>query len=187
MNKKKALTTSEVAKYCSVNIRTVLRWIDSGKLKSFKLPGRGDNRIVVSDFINFLNDNKIPIPIEFADKNKNILVIEDEELISDFIKKILESAGYNVAVAINGFAAGSMLETFHPKLVTIDLSMPGMDGFEVLDYIKSDTNYESIKILIISAGDDSEMQKALKAGADDFMFKPVKQDELIDKINKILS
>ena len=50
----KTLTSGEIATYCDVNLRTVIRWIESGKLKGFKLPGRGNNRVLVSDFVSFL-------------------------------------------------------------------------------------------------------------------------------------
>ena len=59
--KKKALTTGEVASYCGVNFRTVIRWIEKGYIESFKLPGRGDNRIRVDHFVNFLHHNKMPV------------------------------------------------------------------------------------------------------------------------------
>ena len=50
----KTLTSGDIAQYCDVNLRTVIRWLESGKLKGFKLPGRGNNRVLVSDFIEFL-------------------------------------------------------------------------------------------------------------------------------------
>ena len=49
----KTLTSGEIASYCDVNLRTVIRWIESGKLKGFKLPGRGNNRVLVEDFVAF--------------------------------------------------------------------------------------------------------------------------------------
>ncbi|MEI8650520.1 helix-turn-helix domain-containing protein [Paraglaciecola sp. Hal342] len=50
----KTLTSGEIAKYCDVNLRTVIRWIDSGRLKGFKLPGGGNNRVTEEDFVDFL-------------------------------------------------------------------------------------------------------------------------------------
>ena len=60
--KKRILTTGEIAEYCGVNFRTVIRWIKRGHLEAYQLPGRGDNRIKVEDFIHFLDEHKMPIP-----------------------------------------------------------------------------------------------------------------------------
>jgi len=62
---KRTLTTGEIARYCGVNFRTVIRWIKRGYLNAFQLPGRGDNRVEVEDFLIFLKKNNIPIPEEF--------------------------------------------------------------------------------------------------------------------------
>ena len=62
--KKRVLTTGEVADYCGVNFRTVIRWIKRGQLDAYQLPGRGDNRIEVDDFIDFLITHKMPVPDE---------------------------------------------------------------------------------------------------------------------------
>jgi len=61
---KQVLTTGEVAGYCGVNFRTVIRWIKRGYLTAFQLPGRGDNRVRVEDFVTFLEENRIPVPHE---------------------------------------------------------------------------------------------------------------------------
>ena len=58
MTKAKTLTTGDIAQYCDVNLRTVIRWIDNGSLKGYKLPGGGNNRVTVKDFVAFLNENK---------------------------------------------------------------------------------------------------------------------------------
>ena len=58
MNDKRTLTTGEIANYCGVNFRTVIRWIQRGQLRAYQLPGRGDNRVEVHNFIAFLRENK---------------------------------------------------------------------------------------------------------------------------------
>jgi excisionase family DNA binding protein len=65
---KRTLTTGEIAHYCGVNFRTVIRWIKRGYLNAFQLPGRGDNRVEVGDFLAFLERHNIPIPEELQDK-----------------------------------------------------------------------------------------------------------------------
>ena len=72
MREKQALTTGEVAKYCGVNFRTVIRWIERGHLDAYKLPGRGDNRIPVESFVDFLNNNNMPVPEELDSGDINL-------------------------------------------------------------------------------------------------------------------
>ena len=69
MNDKRILTTGEIANYCGVNFRTVIRWIQRGQLRAYQLPGRGDNRVEVHNFIAFLRENNIPIPRDFLVPN----------------------------------------------------------------------------------------------------------------------
>ncbi len=64
---KRSLTTGEVAYFCGVNFRTVIRWIKRGHLNAYQLPGRGDNRIGVGDFLNFMEKYGMPVPEEFQD------------------------------------------------------------------------------------------------------------------------
>lgn len=61
---KHTLTTGDIAQYCDVNSRTVIRWIRRGHLRAYQLPGRGDNRIDVEDFLDFLWQHKMPVPEE---------------------------------------------------------------------------------------------------------------------------
>ena len=59
---KQTLTTGEIAQYCGVNFRTVIRWIKRGYLDAYQLPGRGDNRVKIIDFIDFLDRFNMPVP-----------------------------------------------------------------------------------------------------------------------------
>lgn len=71
---KQALTTGEAAKYCGVNFRTVIRWIDRGHLGAYKLPGRGDNRIPINGFVDFLRKNDMPIADELLSSDRQLLL-----------------------------------------------------------------------------------------------------------------
>ena len=86
----KTLTTGEIAKICDVNLRTVIRWIERGDLKGFKLPGRGNNRITLHDFVNFLKLHDMPIPAELIhDRDNHILIVDDEVPFSKSIQRVL--------------------------------------------------------------------------------------------------
>jgi len=125
-------TTGEIARMCKVNLRTVVSWIKQGLLKSYKLPGaRGDNRIEYRILIAFLKEHSIPIPQELKEKNNKVLIVDDEENVVHSIQRYLKRKGYETSTATNGFAVGSLLHSFHPAVVVLDLKMPGLNGFDI--------------------------------------------------------
>ena len=219
---KDALTTGDVAKYCGVNFRTIIRWIEKGYLDAYKLPGRGDNRIPVASFVAFLRSNNMPVPEEFKDveasdantdtKNKSVndgsdiaakpnetsassnsdkpekpkvLIIEDEALMAKSIERVVRRAGYEVALAANGIEAGIMLERFKPDLITLDLQMPGMSGFEVLEALKANQSYQDIKVLVVSAATKVKLLEVMELGVDGVLEKPFKSEDLLARVLEI--
>ncbi|MCV6615891.1 MAG: response regulator [Cellvibrionaceae bacterium] len=188
MEKPQVLTTGEAAKYCGVNFRTVIRWIERGRLEAYKLPGRGDHRIRVEDFLNFLETNAMPVPDELrpADAEPKVLVVEDQLEMASAMRRVLRRGGYEVEVAADGFAAGLMLAQYHPTLITLDIKMPGMDGYEVLKLMRDQPKYKNVRVLVVSAETPDGMQKALEFGADDILSKPFDNQDLLDKVSALL-
>ena len=184
----KSLTTGDIAKYCDVNLRTVIRWIDNGSLKGYKLPGRGNNRVKVEDFLLFLNENNMPVPDELAAKsqNKNILIVDDEAAIARAIQRVTMRAGYTTLIANDGFQAGLLLASYKPALMTLDLSMPGLNGFEVIKYTRANKEFDNIKILVISALDQKQLEKACEYGADMALSKPFENKSLLENIHRLI-
>lgn len=182
----RVLTTGEAAKYCGVNFRTVIRWIERGKLKAYKLPGRGDHRIQVDDFVAFMRDNKMPVPEELAGKSRTVLVIEDQPEMASAIRRVLKRAGYDVEVAQDGFVAGAVLSRMKPSLITLDLKMPGIDGYQVLSYIREHEEHAHAKVLVISAETQEGLDRALKAGANDILPKPFDNEDLLAKVQALI-
>lgn len=185
MQDKKILTTGEIAEYCGVNFRTVIRWVERGLLKAYQLPGRGDNRVEVSDFLDFLKKNNMPIPKEFQKHMERILIMDDEPEMAKSIQRVLRQQGYETMIANDGFRAGSLLTLFEPAVLTLDLQMPGVGGLEVLKFIREKEEFNRLKILVISAMPDKELQAALTAGADDILEKPFDNQILIQKIQHL--
>jgi excisionase family DNA binding protein len=186
MSEIKVLTTGEAAKYCGVNFRTVIRWIERGKLKAYKLPGRGDHRIQVKDFVAFLDENEMPIPSELGSVNRNVLVIEDQPEMASAIKRLLVRNGFEVEIAKDGFRAGALLSQMNPALVTLDLKMPGMDGYEVLKFIRSQEQHVNTKVLVVSADTQEGLDRAMSLGASAVLPKPFENLELLEKIEELL-
>lgn len=114
-------------------------------------------------------------------ENINILIVDDEESITEFIKMGLENEGYSVHTAYNGIDAVSKALEINPELIILDVMMPGMNGYEVCSKIK-----KSIKasIIMLTAKDDiDDRVLGLNLGADDYMVKPFSFKELLARIN----
>ncbi|MDF2880378.1 MAG: transcriptional regulator [Clostridiaceae bacterium] len=111
----------------------------------------------------------------------NILIVDDEESIVEFIKMGLEAEGYMVNTAYDGKDAVTLARKLNPQLIILDVMLPGMDGYEVCSEIK-----KSIKtsIIMLTAKDDiDDRVKGLNLGADDYMIKPFSFKELLARIN----
>jgi len=184
------LTTSDVAKYCQVTYRAVLKWISSGKLKSFRTPGR-HNRIKTEDFIKFLHNHQMPLPQELMGSSykKKILIVDDDRNMVLSIKRLLDLQNtYDVDFAFNGFDAGRKIIDFIPDLVILDIRMPGMDGHEVARYIRYSEKAKHTKILAISAYFEQEgKENVISEGVDICMDKPFDNDILLANIRRLLS
>ena len=117
----------------------------------------------------------------------SILIIDDEEDIRDILKYNLEKEGFYVDVASNGEQGLAKIKSKIPDLVILDVMMPGMDGIEVCDLIRSTPSYENIIICLLTARNEDYSQIAgLDSGADDYVAKPVKPKVLVSRINALL-
>ena len=120
-------------------------------------------------------------------KKPKILACDDEPSILEALRTILLSEGYDVVTAKNGLEAVELFRSESPDLIILDVSMPGMSGFEVLDKIKVQfgEKYTPVIFLTASVKIDHKL-KALHSGAVDYLIKPVGADELIARIKNFL-
>ena len=178
----KTLKPSEIAEYCDVHHRTVSRWIANGQLKGHKLPGRGNYRVQLIDFLSFLQQQKMPVPPDLASaansNSKRILVIDDEVALRNAIRRVLLKDGYQIELAEDGFQGGVKLSQFKPDVLTLDLAMPGLNGYEVLQFIRQQPEFAALKVLVISGLGEDALTKALDYGADAVLNKPFENAEL---------
>jgi CheY-like chemotaxis protein len=119
---------------------------------------------------------------------RKILLAEDEPDIAELFGLALTSAGFSVEIVNNGAEAIKKLKSFKPDLLLLDLVMPDIDGYEVLDSIKSDKSFRGPIYVWSNLTQKSEIDKATKAGADGYIvksnFTPAK---LVEKVREILS
>lgn len=113
----------------------------------------------------------------------NILVVDDTPANLEVISEILSSANYGVAAAIDGNRALNRLKTYEPDLILLDIQMPGMDGFETCQQIKSDPRTANIPVIFITAlADINNVVKGFSVGAVDYISKPFQELELLTRI-----
>ena len=118
---------------------------------------------------------------------KRIFIIEDDEDISKLLKFHLEKEGYKIDISNNGENIKKKLLTFKPDLITLDLMIPGSDGFELCKALKSDAQTAYIPIIMITGKDEeSTIVAGLELGADDFITKPFNIPILIARVRKLL-
>jgi len=176
------LTTGDAAKWCGVHFRTVLRWCERGVLPSHKLPGRGDRRIKVEDFLKFLREHRMPVPTQLRASTPRALVVDDDPANVKLIGKSLQIAGFEVEQAFDGFSAGAKLVSFAPEVMTLDLEMPGLRGEDVIRFVRSANGHAAVRILVVSALPMSDLQAARRLGADDVLQKPIDYKVLQKKV-----
>lgn len=108
-----------------------------------------------------------------------ILIIDDDPTIRLTLTRILERQGYEIIAASDGAEGMKQAEAFHPALIICDWMMPRMDGLEVCRRIKAHPTFSTtFFILLTSLGSVADRVKGLDAGADDFISKPIEQNEL---------
>lgn len=178
-------TTGEVAKFTGVNFRTVIRWIERGELSGYKLPGRGDHRVQHSALLAFMAKNGIPVPAELQQVSQKALIVDDDVAMASAIARVFKRMGWQVEQAHDGFEAGMLLASFEPNIMTLDLKMPFMNGFNVLAVSRQKFKHQNLKILVISAQGQRELDKALAKGADAILEKPFENETLKQLINQL--
>ena len=112
-----------------------------------------------------------------------ILVVEDEEPIAHLICMSLQNAGYSCDVAVNGLEGADRIQKGEYDLCLLDIMLPGIDGFDLLEYAKS---ADMPVIFITAVGDTETKVRGLRAGADDYLVKPFEVMELIARVESVL-
>jgi DNA-binding response OmpR family regulator len=119
-----------------------------------------------------------------------ILIVDDESFIRRLIEQSLEDLeddGVKLLTASNGEEAIATIETERPRLVLLDVMMPGMNGFDVCTTIKSKLKYNDVYIILLTAqGQEYDKHRGKMAGADTYITKPFDPDQLLAKASSVL-
>ena len=119
-----------------------------------------------------------------AFRNKKILVVDDEERMARFIRLNLEHDGFQVIEAFKGMQAVGLLRDKMPDVVILDVMLPDIDGFEVLQLIRE---VSTVPVIMLTAkGEEEDRVKGLELGADDYVTKPFSPRELVSRVRAVL-
>jgi len=144
-----------------------------GSTFSFTLPVHSGAAVV----------SRIPDLVPAEQRQERVLVVEDDAHAYELISMALASAGYLSVRARHGEEALRLAREARPIAITLDLVLPGVDGWEVLKTLKNDDATRDIPVVIISRVDERDLGVAL--GADDYFVKPVDRDRLLDRVRQL--
>ena len=172
------LTLGQAATYLGVAQSTIRKWSDSGRLPAFYTPG-GHRRFRRRDLDAFLSGSRgrtthgAPL----------VLVVDDDDRLREFVRVNLEMDGYSVREAANAEEGLAALEEESPDLILLDVMMPGMDGWEMLQRVQE--RHGTIPVVMFSGKVDASGE-AEERGASGFIAKPFDPQQLVDRAKQIV-
>lgn len=119
-------------------------------------------------------------------KNK-ILIADDNQANRELLEAYLAATDYDVDIAVDGQDTLAKVKSFQPDLILLDVMMPKLNGFEVCQKLRADAATKRIMILMVTALNEAgDIERAVKAGTDDFVSKPVNKTELLKRVQFML-
>ena len=123
------------------------------------------------------------------DPHTCVLVIDDDEHISDLLRLLLERQGYDVKVCRDGREASSVIDSAEmiPALILLDVMLPDVSGLELVHVIRARPDWETVPIVMLTAkSSESDIVRALDKGANDYIIKPFQPNELMARLRRFL-
>ncbi|MFH1353661.1 MAG: helix-turn-helix domain-containing protein [bacterium] len=154
---KGVFTTGQVAKICKVATRTVSNWVDSGRLKGFRIPGGGDRRIPQECLIKFMRAHGIPLGY-LEERVANVFILtQDRLLIDNLSRELLIERSFKVAVVSSGFDCGLQVESFHPDCVVVDFSIGQTEALQVCQNLRHNDGFADVILVALLPDNGSSL------------------------------
>jgi CheY-like chemotaxis protein len=155
---------------------TVESEVGKGSTFTIKLPAEvGDHKAQPTSYL----EGKSQTPAEGA---STVLVIDDDPTVHDLMQRLLTKEGFRMAAAASGEEGLRVAKALRPAAITLDVMMPGMDGWAVLTALKADSDLADIPVIMLTIVDDKNLGYAL--GAADYLTKPIDRDRLVTILKK---
>ncbi|MBI3182704.1 MAG: response regulator [Myxococcales bacterium] len=175
-------TTHDISRLLQVDPSTVSKWIDRGIMLAFRTPG-GHRRVRQSDLRTFLVAHQMPVPDELGSGVVRLVVVDDEKPALEAIKRAFRPFANEVELVTTTSAIEAILlvSELRPHGLLIDLTMPELDGLEVVRRVKARKQLEGVRVLTMAGRHSPEQVDAsIKAGAIACLPKPVEAQRVID-------
>lgn len=175
-------TTHDISRLLQVDPSTVSKWIDRGILLAFRTPG-GHRRVRQNDLRTFLIAHQMPVPDEVGGGVVRLVVVDDEKPALDAIKRALKpySQFIEVTTTTSGVEAILLVSELRPHGLLIDLTMPELDGLEVVRRVRARKQLEGVRIATMTARHSAEAEEASeKAGAVACLAKPIDPERVAE-------
>jgi excisionase family DNA binding protein len=182
------LTIGEAAKYLGVAQSTVRSWADSGRLETFKTPGghRRFRREDLDRFVHGTSTAELPIS-RTGDGPPLVLVVDDDADVRNVIRTCLEQEGFMVAEGANAQQGIERINQRIPDLMMIDVTMPGIDGWEMLRRVREKLDVVDLPVVIFSGAiSEDELGHAPDRGAQGYLRKPFDPLKLVAQAKALL-
>jgi DNA-binding response OmpR family regulator len=115
-----------------------------------------------------------------------VLIAEDEPGLAEILSMYLEGAGYETVVCHDGLTALYEMERRNPVAVLLDLQLPEISGFRLIQLLKQRAESPRVPVMVITALSFQEAEEAVRAGADDFITKPFTPDEVVSRVERLV-
>jgi CheY-like chemotaxis protein len=121
-----------------------------------------------------------------SDSLGRVLVVDDDDVIRQLITVNLELEGFEVATAVDGQDCLDKVKEVDPVVVTLDIMMPRMDGWEAASRLREDPETAGVKVVLLSArAQEADLQRGSRIGVDAYLTKPFDPDELIATVRRL--
>ena len=180
------LTLGQAASYLGVAQSTMRKWTDSGRVTTFNTPG-GHRRYRLSDLDEFLDQSgRAPAGTEPRGRAPLVLIVDDDARLREFVRVNLEAEGYEVREAGSAKAGLDALDREPPDLILLDVMMPRVDGWEMLQRVQERHGVGSIPVIMFSGKAEEGAAEAATRGAHGFIGKPFDPRALIESTKQLL-
>jgi excisionase family DNA binding protein len=180
------LTLGQAAKYVGVAQSTMRKWSDLGRVSAFYTPG-GHRRYRRSDLDQFLDRSGPPSNASSGGAGPVVLIVDDDQGVREYVRINLEAEGYVVREAASAAEGLAALGEESPDLILLDVMMPQVDGWEMLQQIHERTGVGAIPVVMFSGKiDERSAAEAESRGAQGFIGKPFDPSSLIESTKQML-
>ncbi len=156
--------------------------LGKGSSFTFRLP----THVAATPAPTVVDENKPAVSVHTSestpDSSNTLLVIDDDPAVQDLLSRFLSRQGFNVVAAANGVDGLRLARQVRPAVITLDVLMPGMDGWQVLAALKTDPQLAEIPVVMVTIVDEKNLGYAM--GASDYISKPIDRERLVALLNR---